>query len=388
MSHGYKGIEGEFRMWLGLDETSTVAPSGQLSTGAQSAAHSDLADLIRSIPPTRYYGSKRKLLPWLGRAFAGLQFQTALDLFGGTSAVSQLLQAMGKSVTYHDGLAFNSDVARTLLALKIPVSREDVCAFIASVDPTSGLISQTYRGKFFTDGENQWLDGFCHKLASEVVDKHVRSLLLYLLYQACLKKRPYNLFHRANLSMRTNTSVHRTFGNLATWNKDFDQHMLACFDELNLRKGLIPAIILEPGDAAKVEEGYDLVYLDPPYISEKASSNADNYWRKYHFLEGLARYSEWGRLVDEASPIGAMRTPDWLRHWSNKATFPALLEELIRAHRQSIVVLSYVDHAIPPKYEIRKIFEDNFASVEIQETSHHHALGKLPRNELLILGMP
>ena len=65
---------------------------------------------IKRLRSTRFYGSKRKLLPWIYSNIASLEFETALDLFGGSASVSLLFKIMRKSVVYHDGLLFNEDV--------------------------------------------------------------------------------------------------------------------------------------------------------------------------------------------------------------------------------------------------------------------------------------
>ena len=62
---------------------------------------SPVVDTIARLPATRYYGSKRKLLGWIHSKLKSLEFDTALDLFGGTASVSQLLRAMRKTVTYN-----------------------------------------------------------------------------------------------------------------------------------------------------------------------------------------------------------------------------------------------------------------------------------------------
>ncbi len=38
-------------------------------------------------PEWRYMGSKRRLLPWIHGVLAGLDFETALDLFSGSGSV-------------------------------------------------------------------------------------------------------------------------------------------------------------------------------------------------------------------------------------------------------------------------------------------------------------
>lgn len=240
-----------------------------------------------------------------------IPFDNALDAFGGTASVSLLFKAMGKSVTYHDGLKFNEDVGRTVLANKPTLDRTDVEAFLNAIKPHSGVVSRHFRGVFFKHNENAWLDGFVKLIAQRGASKSESALLNYLIYQACLKKRPFNLFHRANLHLRTNTKVKRSFGNAITWSRSFTHHALQAYDELHKlqvdRAGVVS--ILPSGDAARIPAGYDLVYIDPPYVSCEERYNRDNYWRRYNFLEGLSRYDEWGSLIDLDSDIRMFAAP-------------------------------------------------------------------------------
>ena len=49
-----------------------------------------------AMPSTRYQGSKRKILPWIGECLGRIEFDSALDAFGGTGAVSYLMKQMGR----------------------------------------------------------------------------------------------------------------------------------------------------------------------------------------------------------------------------------------------------------------------------------------------------
>ena len=191
---------------------------------------------------------------------------------------------MRKSVSYHDGLKFNEDVARTLLSPALAMSRTDLVEKLDGVMPYNReIVARNFRGLFYTDDENRWLDGFMALIDERTQPTEAVSLLRYLIYQACLKKRPFNLFHRANLQLRTKHGVERSFGNWTTWQRSFATHILQAFDELQRRRDdLRPAAtILPAGSAEKVAEGYDLVYVDPPYVGLSDSHNRDDYWRRY-----------------------------------------------------------------------------------------------------------
>jgi adenine-specific DNA methylase len=66
-------------------------------------------------PSTRYQGSKRALTDWIWEQVCHLPFQTVLDVFGGTGAVSHAFKNAGKQVSYNDALAFNHSIGLALI---------------------------------------------------------------------------------------------------------------------------------------------------------------------------------------------------------------------------------------------------------------------------------
>jgi len=77
--------------------------------------NSPKAELLTPFPTTRYQGSKRRLIPWIYENIQTLEFNTVLDLFGGTGSVSYLLKKMNKTVTYNDYLKFNHYIGLSLI---------------------------------------------------------------------------------------------------------------------------------------------------------------------------------------------------------------------------------------------------------------------------------
>lgn len=251
-----------------------------------------------------------------------------------------------------------------------------------------GVICKNFSKIFYTDEENRWLDGFLKKLYSSNLSTRQISLYLYALFQACLKKRPFNIFHRANLNVRLNNSVTRSFGNKVTWEKSFEQLMICSHEELG-RTLFNSKSNVELSDASSITSartGYDLVYLDPPYVSHSEKNNLDDYWKRYHFLEGISRYGEWEGLIDLNSRIRIMQQPEHFLEWSRKATFKENLFGLIENHRNSTVVLSYVSGAYPDESEILAHFEGLFPIVSLHTKDHAHALCKKRKRELLFIG--
>ncbi len=346
----------------------------------------DFSSIIANFPKTRYYGSKRRLLGWIYHALKDLPFNNVLDGLGGTASVSLLFKAMGKEVSFHDGLLCNTIAAQALLANAFPFADiNEAHFFIDQIKPKNGFISKTFSGMYFTDIENCWLDGAATAI-HQIADPIKKSVYLYCLFQACLIKRPFNLFHRANLNLRLNKAVSRSFGNWVTWERPFSTLMKNSL--LEIQSAIKPTNqsihVLPPGDVNRLDAGYDLVYLDPPYVSN--SKSGDDYLRRYHFLEGLSIYNDWIANINADSPIRSLNQIPHINAWQNKREFRDLLFCFITKHSQSIVVLSYVAGAYPSEDDIAEFFERIFRYVKILRKDFCHALAKEKKVELLFIG--
>ncbi|MGD2111166.1 MAG: DNA adenine methylase, partial [Phycisphaerae bacterium] len=248
---------------------------------------------IGRFPTTRYQGSKRKLVGAILSQLADLEFTTVLDAFGGTGAVSYAFKCTGKAVTYNDYLASNHQIGLALIENdNVPLATNDIEAVGNRQQGVEygDFISRTFGGIYFTDDENAWLDTAVGNIR-RIANRFARAVAWFALFQSALVKRPYNLFHRKNLYMRT-ADVSRSFGNKATWDRGFFDHFGAFAEMANgalVDSGGTCSAICH--DALDVEPAYDLVYIDTPYVS--ASGVGVDYREFYHFLEGLLSYDEW-----------------------------------------------------------------------------------------------
>jgi adenine-specific DNA-methyltransferase len=316
--------------------------SGQMSILIADALRPHNIDFVS----TRFQGSKKRLTDWIWTNVSHLEFDSVLDLFGGTGSVSHMFKAAGKAVVYNDVLRFNWHIARALIENNaIHLSDQDTEAVLtrhAHLEYPS-FISDTFRGIYFTSVENAWLDQATHNIETVLSDEYKKCIARFALYQACTIKRPYNLFHRSNLYMRE-ADVKRSFGNKTTWNKPFETFFRkfvreansAVFD--NSRNNI--ALNLE---ALEVDAECDLVYIDPPYVPDGGS--ATDYFAFYQFLEGLADYANWPARIDRMTKHLAIPSPatPWVRRKEVAGAFDAILEK----HRDQKIVISYRDDGVP-----------------------------------------
>lgn len=315
--------------------------------------HALFADAIAEFPSTRYQGSKAKLADWIWEQIADLDFSTCLDAFGGTGAVAYRLKQEGKQVTYNDLLRFNYYVGLALIENSgVRLSPEEVDWLLqrhATVSYPS-FVQETFPDIYFTDAENAWIDQTITNLR-QLADPYKFAIAFFALCQACIIKRPYNLFHRKNLYIRF-AEVDRSFGNKTTWDRPFDEWFRVFVGEAN-------QAVFDNGqpnralnlDAVDVPGEYDLVYVDTPYISK--TGVAVDYLDFYHFLEGLTMYDVWGKHIDDGSKHRRLRPRP--SPWTDKRQIRCSFDRLFSRYRESILVVSYRSDGIPSEAELMSL---------------------------------
>jgi len=351
---------------------------------------------LREFPSTRYQGSKRKIIPWLWDCLRELDFSSALDVFGGTGSVSFLLKKMGKEVTYNDILQFNHEIGLALIENdNVILEQKDIdCAQLSIPKAEHHFVKDTFRGVYFTDKENEWIDNIITHInrlkfePGEMIYK--RALLYYGLFQSCLIKRPFNLFHRRNLYLRL-ASVNREFGNKTSWDKPFNEHFSGFCAEANklVFRGRKPCRAVRYDALELPDTSYDLVYIDPPYLTKDGANESSNYLKCYHFLEGLCNYNSWSNLIDYDSPNLRMKqtyTNRWISRDQNAKVFDALFEKFAK----SIIVVSYKKFGVPSIDTLIRMLKRHGKRVRSHSRHYKYALNhqngeaKLNREVVLI----
>jgi adenine-specific DNA methylase len=338
-------------------------------------------------PSTRYQGSKRKLVDWIWSNIEHLEFDTVLDAFGGTGAAAFRFKRAGKQVTYNDILAFNYTIGLALIENSQAVLADDEIEQLLQRDPSRSycdFISETFKGIYFTHSENAWLDTVIQNIEHQLIDPLKRALALFALYQACLVKRPYNLFHRKNLYLRE-ANVQRSFGNKKTWDTPFEKHFkkfvaeanAAVFDNGRSNKALNRDVMTLPA-------GYDLVYIDPPYMNRKGVSV--NYHAFYHFLEGLTHYDQWENRVDfETRHRRLKHQPS---PWDSPKQIEEAFDALFERFSDSILVVSYRSDGIPGSGQLINLLRRYKDSVTRVALSQQYVLSRnTASQELLLIGV-
>ncbi len=336
------------------------------------------------LPSTRYQGSKYKILNWIDYYTKDLHFSSVLDAFGGTGCVGYMYKKNGKQVFYNDLLKFNYYIGLAIIENENVTLNIDDLDIILKKHPNvkyPSFIGDTFHDIYFTDEENKWLD-VVNTNIKNIGNKYKQALAYHALFQACIIKRPYNLFHRKNLYIRT-ADVERSFGNKKTWDTPFEDHFIKFVEEAN-------NAVFDNGRQNKAFHSdifsldiphTDLVYVDTPYVSAKGVGV--NYFDFYHFLEGIIFYDQWGKMIDWKSKH--RKIENGKNEWCDKGEIHNAFEKLFEKFKNSILVVSYRDDGTPTITELVKMLKKHKNFVEVKKLDYKYVLSNDNSKEVLII---
>lgn len=317
--------------------------------------------LLEDYPATRYMGSKRKVLPFIQEVMSELNYENCLDAFSGSGIVSYYFKKIGKEVYSNDFMKFpHLFNLATIENSSEKLSANAVDMLIHKKGRSQRFIQNTFKGLYFSDEDNKFLDTVrinIEKLPSE----YSKAIALSSLIRACLKKRPRGIFtytgHKyddGRLDIRKTLKEHflenvELFNNAVFSNGKEHQSFNQDVFSLNLKP--------------------DLVYLDPPYFS-KSSDN--DYTRRYHFVEGLAKNWKGLEIQNET------KTKKFKRYKSpfdtRRGTYDAF-DKMFNKFRDSIIVVSYSSNSLPGKNEMISMMKKYKKEVEIHELDYLYSFG-------------
>lgn len=331
-----------------------------------------------TLPVTRYYGSKRKIINqiWGFIESEKLDFNSVLDIFGGTGTFSYRAKLAGKEVHYNDIFGFNTIIGKAIIQNNSNRISEKDIELILKKDENfeyKYYIKEIFKDIYYLDHENELIDIMVQNI-NRLKNNYSKYIAYYSLFQTCLIKRPFNTFHRKNLNLRTN-DVKRKFGNKVTWEKDIMELFNKFCNEAN-------SYIFNNNykntatrsSAINCKKSADLIYIDPPYVSEKGSHV--NYHSRYHFLEALVNYENFIKYINYEK-LNYEVSLGKSTEFESKYTITKDITNLIKKFNSKIIVLSYRNKGIPSIKELKNIFiENNMKCRVCLIKKHSYALNK------------
>jgi DNA adenine methylase len=317
---------------------------------------------MQSFPPTRFMGSKNKLLDFIWDNIKGFNFDTVLDAFSGSGCVGYMFKTKGKEVSSNDILQYSYNIAKSTIENNhSQLDEDDLLVLLGDKVKTDGFIRKTFRDLYFTEEENLFLEQVWHRIQS-LKDESKRSIALSALCRACVKKRPRGIFtytgHKYDDGRKDlRTSLQQHFINAV------EIYNNAVFDNDRENNATF-------GDIFNLDRrDFDLVYIDPPYYSTRSDND---YLRRYHFVEGLCSY--W-KDVEIQHSTKTKKIKKYPTQFDSKSTVYNAFHKLFAMFPKSILVVSYSSNSLPKKEEMVIILKQYRKNVDVQELDHKYSFG-------------
>ncbi len=316
------------------------------------------ADQILRYPPTRFMGSKSKLLPQLRDVIRQFQCQNVLDLFSGSGIVSYLLKTEGKRVVSNDYMALSATYAKAMIENSFTTLLHEESEFLLTPKANDRFVQETFRNLYFSDEENALIDNIRAGI-KQFVDPYKRAIATSALIRACCKKRPRGIFTYVGQRYNDGRQDLKT---------SFGDHFLAAVELIN---GAIfdngQENTVRQGDALTLRLTPDLVYMDPPYYSPLSDNS---YIRRYHFIEGLA--CDWQGIEiqwhTKTKKFKSYPTP-----FASRQGSLAAFDQLFGSFKDSVLIVSYSSNSQPTQDEMLALFAQHQRRVEVISIDYRYS---------------
>jgi adenine-specific DNA-methyltransferase len=274
----------------------------------------------------KYLGSKRRLVPVLGRICQATGARSALDLFTGTTRVAQEFKRCGATVTAVDLARYAEVFARCYVeTCATTVDKDDLAEAVAHLDALPGkpgYVTETFcvRARYFQPHNGARIDAI-----RDAIEHTYRATPLY----------PILLTSLIEAADRVDSTAGVQMAYMKRWSR-------RSYRPLELR---VPSLLPGTGRALRGDAcalasklgPHDLAYLDPPYNQHRYAAN-------YHVWETLVAWDappHYGVACKRAD----LRDPATASAFNRKREMPAALARVVRDVEAEVVVLSYNDES-------------------------------------------
>lgn len=313
-------------------------------------------------PSTRYMGSKSKLLTEIWAIASQFDFNTVLDLFSGSGVVGYMFKSHGKSVVSNDYMVMSATFAKAMIENnEVTLTQAEALALLEPKNKVDRFVETKFQGLYFSDEDNRLID-IVRANIKVLKNPYKRAIAMSALIRVCLKKRPRGIFTYIG---------HRYDDGRKDLLMSFRAHFLEAVDMVN-------GAVFNNGKKNKARNGdamtlqsldSGLVYIDPPYYSPLSDNE---YVRRYHFVEGLAR--DWqGVEIQEhtlTKKFKSYPTPFSSRKGAAKA-----FEMLFKRFCESVLVVSYSSNSQPTLDEMVAIMAKHKSHVEVVPVDYKYSIG-------------
>lgn len=294
---------------------------------------------IENYPPTRYMGSKSKLLDEIWDAISKYEVNTVLDLFSGSGIVSYMFKCKGMTVLSNDYMAMSATFTKAMIENnQTRLNEYEAKKLLCEPPIVDTFVSDTFKDLYYTDEDNHTID-ILRTNINQMKDEYKQAIAKTALIRACMKKRPRGIF--------TYTG-HRYDDGRKDLKLSFETQFLNAIE-------LVNKAVFNNGksnksfnsDAMTLDcQNVDLVYIDPPYYSPTSDNE---YVRRYHFVEGIAR--NWDG-VEIQTNTKTKKFKNYPTPFSTRTGAYQAFDDLFNKYKDSILLVSYSSNSLPSKDEM------------------------------------
>lgn len=312
-------------------------------------------------PPTRYMGSKSKLLPHIKEVISQFDCKTVLDLFSGSGVVSYMLKAEGKEVISNDYMAMGATFTKAMIENNdVTLSPIKAKQLLQPNEHNDYFVQNTFKDIYYNDEDNQLIDTIRANIKL-LTNPYEKAIATSALIRACVKKRPRGIFTytgdryddgRKDLLL----SLEEQFLNAVSVINE------AVFSNNQHNKS-------RRGDAMDIRVKPDLVYMDPPYYSPHSDNE---YVRRYHFVEGIA--CDW-QGVEMQWHTKTKKFKSYPTPFSSRVGASDAFDKLFKKFKDSIIVVSYSSNSLPTLDEMVSLMSKYKQHVEVISINHKYSFG-------------
>ncbi|ABR91627.1 DNA adenine methylase [Janthinobacterium sp. Marseille] len=313
-------------------------------------------------PSTRFMGSKNKLLSEIWSVASQFKFDSAVDLFSGSGIVGYMLKAHGKEVISNDYMSLSSTFTKAMIenndVILEPSEAAELLLPILSID---NFVSTRFKDLYFSDEENHLIDILRANIKA-IRNPYKRAIAMSALIRACFKKRPRGIF----------TYVGQRYDDgRKDLQMSFSSQFLDAVQTIN-------AAVFNNGKTNKSRNGDamtmhpiegGLVYIDPPYYSPLSDNE---YVRRYHFVEGLAR--DWKGVEIQEHTI-TKKFKSYPTPFSSRKGAAEAFDLLFKKFHNNVLIVSYSSNSQPTLDEMVAILARHKKHVEVVPVDYKYSIG-------------
>ncbi len=352
---------------------------------------SAIAGKTDNVLVTGFIGNKHFIMNWIDNNFPK-DAKSLFDAFSGGANVAYFFKRKGLRVTTNDIMRYPYHIARAVIENNTEtISDEELEDLLKKNADAGTFTADTFYGYYYTKPILQFLDTVWSN--ARKLKGYKKDIALAALGHTCKAKAVFGMFNRSKMNRtRKISELDKGYQSSSIGNIPVSEFITAFKKYVRQINGLVYDNGQENkahnGDVLKIlpEVKADVIYCDPPYITEFLRNDYEDY---YHFVEGLMTRWEGKEILDTPRRNFASRTK------YDKESMRELLGNVVTAAAKNFphILISYRDKAFPTEKELKEMVAGAYSDIKVKRIAVEYNIVKKESdaggkyaNELLFIG--